>query len=310
MINVHAVSEHTFQTKHTSLELHMVHKRYDGDGLLIIAVPFSNPTPPPNVALANAPDALLQTESLRAVKRNEQAPTAGADLFPAPYVPPLWNQPAFNPKLQPLLWKALPQPYDSTQIPTRPDAPMDLNAFLVNSSLFEYAGSMTSPPCMENAQWLVRTTPIMASDSQVNLFVNALYASNGGYGNYRKTMPLNGRQIRVFDAVRDEPPPDNPAPGWKANPLMDNATDALKFAKNITKYVLDMEWRLTSTTARPTQPAPDLVNDAAVKALTKTITDAANNAVASATKEISAAVAASAKDAAQEAVHSLVKPAR
>jgi carbonic anhydrase len=308
MINVHAVSEHTFQTKHTSLELHMVHKRYDGDGLLIIAVPFSNPTPPPNVALANAPDALLQTESLRAVKRNEQAPTAGAAF--APYVPPLWNQPAFNPKLQPLLWKALPQPYDSTQIPTRPDAPMDLNAFLVNSSLFEYAGSMTSPPCMENAQWLVRTTPIMASDSQVNLFVNALYAANGGYGNYRKTMPLNGRQIRVFDAVRDEPPPDNPAPGWKANPLMDNATDALKFAKNITKYVLDMEWRLTSTTARPTQPAPDLVNDAAVKALTKTITDAANNAVASATKEISAAVAASANNAAQEAVQSLVKPAR
>merc|ERR1740130_2055153 len=43
-LNVHAMSEHTFAGQHFPAELHLVHKRYDGDALLVVAVPLVSPS--------------------------------------------------------------------------------------------------------------------------------------------------------------------------------------------------------------------------------------------------------------------------
>jgi carbonic anhydrase len=41
-LNIHALSEHTFKGVHYPLELHLVHKKYDSDDLLIVAVPVTH----------------------------------------------------------------------------------------------------------------------------------------------------------------------------------------------------------------------------------------------------------------------------
>merc|ERR1719277_2180808 len=61
-VNVHAVSEHTVAGQHTPAELHIVHKRFDGDALLIVAVTLVSP------GVTSASPSLVQ-EQLRASPR-------------------------------------------------------------------------------------------------------------------------------------------------------------------------------------------------------------------------------------------------
>lgn len=55
---------------------------------------------------------------------------------------------------------------------------------------FNYAGSLTTPPCTEGVDWHVLTTPIEASAEQITQF-EALYS-----GNARTTQDLNGRVVK------------------------------------------------------------------------------------------------------------------
>jgi carbonic anhydrase len=56
---------------------------------------------------------------------------------------------------------------------------------------YQYAGSLTTPPCTEGVQWLVSTVPVQMSPAQVDAF-SAAYS-----GNDRPTQPLNGRKIEL-----------------------------------------------------------------------------------------------------------------
>ena len=74
-----------------------------------------------------------------------------------------------------------------------------LNAFdlLPNTKYtYRYDGSLTMPPCSEDVKWLVLTTPVEMSQSQIAAF-KAIMSSNN-----RPVQPLNGRKLLV-DAPKD-----------------------------------------------------------------------------------------------------------
>ena len=61
---------------------------------------------------------------------------------------------------------------------------------------YRYNGSLTTPPCSEDVKWLVLTTPIEMSHSQITAFKTILS------GNNRPVQPLNDRELLV-DAIKD-----------------------------------------------------------------------------------------------------------
>lgn len=65
---------------------------------------------------------------------------------------------------------------------------------------YVYKGSLTTPPCSEDVQWLVLKKPIELSREQVEAFNKALdnleFASEAGTNN-RPAQPLNERKIRL-----------------------------------------------------------------------------------------------------------------
>ena len=65
---------------------------------------------------------------------------------------------------------------------------------------YAYKGSLTTPPCSEDVQWLVIKEPIEFSAAQVEAFNDALdnleFASDAGTNN-RPAQPLNGRRVRL-----------------------------------------------------------------------------------------------------------------
>lgn len=80
------------------------------------------------------------------------------------------------------------QPY----LQAEPGAPLDIDvSTLLPASLrtYQYEGSLTTPPCTEDVQWLVAADPIELSDEQI-----ALIGSEHA-GNSRVTQPLGDRVI-------------------------------------------------------------------------------------------------------------------
>jgi carbonic anhydrase len=59
--------------------------------------------------------------------------------------------------------------------------------------MFAYAGSLTTPPCSENVQWLVLTSSVALSAAQIETFTTTWYA-----GNNRPVQPLNRRNVAVL----------------------------------------------------------------------------------------------------------------
>eukprot|EP00929_Paragymnodinium_shiwhaense_P014022 TRINITY_DN121893_c0_g1_i1.p1 TRINITY_DN121893_c0_g1~~TRINITY_DN121893_c0_g1_i1.p1 ORF type:complete len:404 (+),score=90.92 TRINITY_DN121893_c0_g1_i1:78-1289(+) len=268
-INVHSISEHTFAGQHLPVELHLVHKRYDGDDLLIVAIPFTSPSAP-----------LTPTE---------------VELPPGAYKPPPETEPGFSPILQSLVMEPLPAPHASTPMPAHVDKPFDLNPLLEGATLFEYYGSMTAPPCSENVIWLVRAEPAVASDLQVQLLQAGVYAANQGMWNYRAAMPLRGRTVRVLSTFREQVVPMDETSSTTTTTVMGvkagTTTDsALKQAQDAHVYVEDLDRRLFGTT---TGVSPTIVEQ-----LRSQIAAATSKVVNQAAGEIAAAVTASAKAAA------------
>lgn len=216
-VSIHAESEHTWGGSRKPVELHLVHKRYDSDALLVVALPLQSPTAPtipPWVTNSSAP-----------------APTT---LSPTSYVPPPGSDPGFNPVVQVFLRTAPPAFNAKTTIHAHEVEPLELNMLLQGSSFFEYAGSMTAPPCSETVLWLVRAVPIIASDAQVGYLKNAIFSMTSGTGNYREVMPRNGRPIAVKIGVLDPAPPTpSVPPPFIAGPppAPRRADDALTLAK-------------------------------------------------------------------------------
>jgi carbonic anhydrase len=68
--------------------------------------------------------------------------------------------------------------------------PVDVNTLLPSrKTTYRYDGSLTTPPCTEGVTWIVMTTPIQLSATQLGRFRAVLS------GNNRPVQPLNGRVI-------------------------------------------------------------------------------------------------------------------
>ena len=64
-----------------------------------------------------------------------------------------------------------------------------------DNAAFHYKGSLTTPPCSEDVQWLVLRNPMSLSTEQIQAFAKRIGPNN------RPTQPLNNRQIKVDDLV-------------------------------------------------------------------------------------------------------------
>jgi hypothetical protein len=256
---------------HTPVELHIVHKKFDSGDLLIVAVPVNAPSWPNTPAM---PPALLQrsNQTQRQVPPSP-APAPGpapAELGGPPYVPPDEGLPNHNPTIQFFLKERLPMINQKRLAPVSTFTPFDLNELLKDGTYFEYAGSLTAPPCAEVATWMVRREAVKASDMQVKYIHDKVMEMTALFGNFRATMPLNGRPVSVRAAVRDMPPPKAPVPPLPAGPnpqtdrsfrAMKWAKDALKIAKASTDYIRDLDIRLRNAAeAHANALAPDLMH--------------------------------------------------
>lgn len=69
---------------------------------------------------------------------------------------------------------------------------IDLASMLpTDHEMFQYDGSLTTPPCSESVSWMVMTTPVELSQAQLG-------ALEGLFGNNdRPVQPLNGRLVEV-----------------------------------------------------------------------------------------------------------------
>ena len=104
------------------------------------------------------------------------------------------HHPAFDP-----IWASLPAtPLETQRIENVfIDVPMMLSpnrqildeAVQTFPSTYRYNGSLTTPPCSEGVKWIVLTTPVEMSESQIAAFKAIIH------GNNRPVQPLNGREL-------------------------------------------------------------------------------------------------------------------
>lgn len=96
---------------------------------------------------------------------------------------------AANPVLG-AIWNAAP----TGKGEAKTSQPLDLASLLPdNERRFQYAGSLTTPPCSEIVNWNVFTTPITASAEQIAAF-EKLYSDN-----FRPVQKLNRRFVLLGD---------------------------------------------------------------------------------------------------------------
>jgi len=126
-VNFHSLSEHTFKGVHFPLEMHLVHKKFDSDDLLIVAVPITQN----NESLATS---LIQ-EMINKRLDPEGLP-AGS---PEHYYPPNPKEDLFNKQLQHFMKAALPLINQKSVAIVNEMDPLDLNQFLAGGIYMEYA---------------------------------------------------------------------------------------------------------------------------------------------------------------------------
>jgi len=187
-VNLHAKGEHTYAGHRPALELHLVHKKYDSDALVVVAVPFEA-VPGPDAPAGPAGNASGTAGNA----------TNASSTPPPDYVKPDPSAPGYTPVLEVFHERAPPGVDKQVQVLRT----WDLNA-LVEGTYVTYDGSLTAPPCSENVRWYVRQEPLKASAEQVNVLSSATYRMNP-QGNWRATFPLADRPLAVAKTVKSEP---------------------------------------------------------------------------------------------------------
>ena len=92
-----------------------------------------------------------------------------------------------NPLMQ-TVWDAIPQQKESQQEPE--GVTIDISTLLPAAhGYYNFAGSLTTPPCSEGVNWFVLKTPVEISTAQLRRFTR-LYPHNA-----RPLQPLLGRAV-------------------------------------------------------------------------------------------------------------------
>jgi len=336
-INFHSLSEHTFKGIHYPLEMHFVHKKFDSDDLLIVAVPITGNNEsivgPSESTTTNNPFAEnFQPGSIEFIQEraNRLDPVGLPAGSPTHYFPPSEKEEFFNKQLQHFMRAALPLINSKSVALVNEEHPLDINKFMEGGIYYEYSGSLTAPPCATNVIWFVRRNPVLASESQVRIMSDNIFQMTADYGNYRATLPINGRPVATRVAIEEEQPPqpDMPSLPIGSFPRTDRefqamkwAKDALKLSKTASDYVYNLDNRLQRAARAhvdalapdlgiiPTKPPPppavkevspvDMAKTAATMA--KAIAQAAKEAIHSASEQIAKEAEQAAREAAKEA---------
>jgi carbonic anhydrase len=283
-INVHSLSEHTWNGMQMPVELHMVHKRYDGDAILIVAIPVESPFLTASaMAAAQAQAAAMAGIGAPAVAGGafiqynrslvhsvlKQTPPYMQPQPTSPtYVAPPATDPMFNPTIQAFLAMEPPPVNMKIRVPADGAHSYNLNSLLQGAKFYEYAGSLTAPPCAEIVTWLVRQDSVKASDKQLLYLHDSVYRITADFGNYRTKMPLNGRVVSLRQSIMEDqaptaappvPLPGKPQQSDREFRAMKWAMDAMVIAKSATDYVKDLDQRVRSAAdahARALAPQP------------------------------------------------------
>ncbi|MFD0952680.1 carbonic anhydrase [Virgibacillus natechei] len=86
------------------------------------------------------------------------------------------------------VWEILPKEETEKDIPV--NEPIDLQSLLPqDQTSFHYNGSLTTPPCTEEVQWIIFEQPIEMSKVQIQAF-QEIFPDN-----YRPVQPLNEREV-------------------------------------------------------------------------------------------------------------------
>jgi carbonic anhydrase len=82
-------------------------------------------------------------------------------------------------------------PLEKNEDVAPPSVVVDPASFLpADRAYYTYMGSLTTPPCTENVQWLVMRQPVQVSAEQIAIF-SRLYRNNA-----RPVQPSFGRLIK------------------------------------------------------------------------------------------------------------------
>ncbi|MGH3325866.1 MAG: carbonic anhydrase, partial [Streptomyces sp.] len=89
------------------------------------------------------------------------------------------------------LWKSLPKKHNTT---AKVHGGIDLNSFVPKDRAeFQYAGSLTTPPCSESVNWVVFKKPLTVTAGQVDAYHDLYPKSN------RPVQHLDGRTVDDTD---------------------------------------------------------------------------------------------------------------
>lgn len=243
-INVHSLSEHTWNGQRKPLELHLVHKHYANEKLVVVAIAIDGQMTPPAMLQGNASSSAFR----RGDKRGPQFSRPSGS-----YMEPPASDADFNKALQAFLKVEPPAVNMKVSVPVTSQSAIDLNSLLQTTEFYEYHGSLTAPPCAEIVTWLVRKEPLKASSKQVLYLHDAVYKTTADFGNYRATMPLGERTISLLQGVLEDPPktpdrqqqvPGNPQQSDREFRAMKWAMDSLVIARQSSNYIKDLDNRM------------------------------------------------------------------
>lgn len=89
------------------------------------------------------------------------------------------------------MWDEMPDGVEAAKILKNP---VDLQLLLPEQkSVYQYMGSLTTPPCTEGVNWFILEQPIEMSEEQINRFSSIFLQNN------RPIQELNGREIYKFN---------------------------------------------------------------------------------------------------------------
>lgn len=91
-------------------------------------------------------------------------------------------------------WKVLPKEVTTKDVKVTEE--IDLMGLLPeNKQTFRYEGSLTTPPCSEEVEWIVLEQPIEMSKEQIDLF-RQIFEDN-----HRPVQPLNDREVDIEPSI-------------------------------------------------------------------------------------------------------------
>jgi carbonic anhydrase len=191
-----------------------------------------------------------------ALSANAPAPApgpgpAGAEDNETLYIPPPATAPSFNALLQFLVAEEPPELDSTTIVALSPQVRLKPAAMVADGTYFYYWGSQTLPPCASKDMWLIKREPMAASTQQVTELFDTLHLMSQGAGNFRTSMPLNGRVVEVLSpkegipkSLITSPLPANDAPSGPEQKYMEASQDAITLAKAASDYARDLDLRV------------------------------------------------------------------